>query len=282
MTEPAISASCAFHPGRPAYVQCQRCDRRVCPNCQVPAAVGVQCPACVQAARQTTPAARSAFGAPLSQGLPLVTVGLIGLCGLLFLADQVTGHRLTINLGFVPIAARTEPWRVLTGALMHAGAMHLLLNMYCLWVVGSFLEKILGRSRYLVLLLVSALGGNLLVLAWAVKLNPSWDNLLTLTVGASGAVFGAFGAMLVLGRKLGRDLTGIAVIVGINLVLSFVIVSVSWQGHVGGLVVGSAIAAVYAFAPARQRRLWAWLGGAGAFLLLLIAWFLLTSSQLVW
>ena len=238
--------------------------------------MGVQCPACLSEARRHTPAARSAFGAPLGQGLPVITIGIIGLCVVLFLADQVTGHQLTIDLGFAPWFAKAEPWRVVTGAFMHASFLHLFLNMYCLWAVGSFLEQMLGRARYVVLFFTGALGGHLAVLAWARLVDQSAFG--GITVGASGAVFGMFGASLVLGRRLGRDLTGIATVVGINLVLSFVMVRVSWQGHVGGLLTGSAIAAVYAFAPAAKRQTWAWAGGLGVAGLYLVAWLALTST----
>ncbi|MCL1898667.1 MAG: rhomboid family intramembrane serine protease [Micrococcales bacterium] len=222
--------------------------------------------------RRTTPAVRSVFGAPLGQGLPYITIGAIALNVVMWVVNQVVGASMTVDFAFWPLAARAEPWRFISGAFMHANLLHLALNMYCLWVVGSFLEQILGRARYSVLFLASALGGNMAVLAWA---QVASHDFYGLTVGASGAVFGLFGAMLVLGRKLGRELSGIATVVGLNLVLSFTIPGISWQGHVGGLLIGAALAAVYAFAPAAKRQLWAWLGGVGVFGLLVLAWLLL-------
>jgi membrane associated rhomboid family serine protease len=135
--------------------------------------------------------------------------------------------------------------------------------MYALWVVGSFLENLLGRWRFSTLYLLSAVGGSVAVLAVAdaqTGVIETVDDLMrwrTETAGASGAVFGLFGAILWVTRRLGADIRGILGVIGFNVVFSFVFSGVSWQGHLGGLVVGLALGAAFAFAPPRRQHPWA-------------------------
>jgi membrane associated rhomboid family serine protease len=211
----------------------------------------------VAQARRAMPATRSVLGAPVSRGhLPLVTLITIGLCVVAFVAQMATGGtsvergRATLELVFIPAKCLDQPWRLLSGAILHGSVLHLVLNMYALWVVGSFLEQLLGRWRLAALLVLSALGGHVGVLVSTAITGDAW---LTATLGASGAVFGLFAASLVLGRRLGGNMSGIAFVIGINLVFSFAVPGVSWQGHVGGLVVGGALAAVIAYAPKARR-----------------------------
>ena len=119
--------------------------------------------------------------------------------------------------------------------------------MWALWVIGPALERWLGRTRFIALYLLSALGGSVLVYL----LTP----INVPTLGASGAIFGLFGATLVLSRKLNFDMRWIVGLIVINLVITFVVPSISWQGHVGGLLTGAAIGAVYAYAPRANRVL---------------------------
>lgn len=253
---------CYRHPSRAAYVRCQRCGRPVCPECQIPAAVGVQCPDCVRQAVRQMPRTRSALGAPISDGAPVVTITMIGLCVIAFvaqLATGVTGGRVTQELIMAPMLAWHEPWRMITGAFLHGGVMHLLLNMYALWVVGSFMEQVLGRSRLVALYLGSALGGNAMVLIYFRLFDFTPQTGMSGTLGASGAVFGLFAATLIAGRRLGGNMSGIVAVIGINLVLSFTISGISWQGHIGGLVAGGLMALIYVHAPPSRRELVAWL-----------------------
>ncbi len=137
-------------------------------------------------------------------------------------------------------------YRLLTSAFMHYGVTHLLFNMYALFVIGPPLEKWLGRSRFIALYALSALGGSVLVYL----LSP----LNAATAGASGAVFGLFGASFVVGKRLNLDVRWVIGLIAINLAFTFVIPlmggqQISWQGHIGGLVTGAAVAAAYAYAP---------------------------------
>ena len=113
--------------------------------------------------------------------------------------------------------------------------MHILFNMLSLYWVGRAIEPVLGRWRFLTLYLVSALGGSAFIIAWCL-IQPS--EIFVSTVGASGAVFGLFGAVFVLQRLGGSDTTAILTLLGINLVYGFMVSGISWQGHIGGAIAG--------------------------------------------
>lgn len=231
-------------------MRCQRCGRPACGECQRPAAVGIHCVDCVREAARTAPQARSAFGAPLRDGRPLVTMVLIGLCVVSFvLQEVVTGGPVswgwTELLAFHPLLAETEPWRFVTAAFVHAGLWHLGINMMALWVMGQSLEQPYGRARFLALFLVPAIGGAVAVLF----LSPD----LSWVVGASGGVFGLFGALLVALRRLRRSVRPVMGILLLNAVIGFVLPNISWQAHLGGFVTGLVLGAAYAYAPKGRR-----------------------------
>lgn len=246
---------CPRHPDRVAYVRCQRCGRPTCPECQRPAAVGIHCVDCVRAATRTAPQRRTVFGAPVREGGPVVTYAILGLTIASYLLQLFLGDTWTDALIFWPYGAESEPYRFVTSALLHAtggtfGLTHILFNMYALWMLGPSLEQAFGRLRYLALYVLSVVGGHVLVLLVASPLDTSW---VTGVLGASGGIFGLFGAVLVAQRRIGGDLRGIATVLGLNLAITFLVPGISWQGHVGGLVVGTALGAVYAFAPKERR-----------------------------
>lgn len=240
---------CPRHPDRVSYVSCQRCGRPTCPECQRTAPVGVQCVDCVRQAERAMPTQRTVFGGRVRHGKPMVTMTLIALCLLVYLVDRVApGVRSA--LWFVPAFGQIEPYRFLTAAFLHGGFLHLAVNMYALWIVGSVLEPALGRWRYTVLFLLSALGGSVGVLLLASPDAVSW---ITAVVGASGAVFGLFAAIGLVLRRLGRDATQILVLLVINAVLGFVITGISWQAHLGGFITGGLLAAAFVYAPKGRR-----------------------------
>ena len=138
-------------------------------------------------------------------------------------------------------------YRLLTSAFMHYGIVHILFNMYALYVLGPPLERHLGRLRFLTLYLLSALGGSVVVYLFS-GLNAA-------TAGASGAIFGLFGATLVAARRLRLDVRSLVVLIVINLVITFTVPGISWQGHIGGLVTGALVAAAYLYAPRANRNL---------------------------
>jgi membrane associated rhomboid family serine protease len=175
---------------------------------------------------------------------------------------NVTGSRIIEQwMVFLPAFTGIEPWRLLTSAFLHGGVIHLLFNMYALWVVGSFLEQVLGRWRMAAIFLLSALGGSLACGVWA-ALGPDPQAWFTATVGASGGVFGLFGAMVWVSRRVGGDLRGILTVIVLNVIISFTIANISWQGHLGGLAVGLGLGAIYALGPPAARRMRSLVGTA--------------------
>ncbi|PFG34749.1 rhomboid family intramembrane serine protease [Sanguibacter antarcticus] len=244
---------CPRHPDRISYVRCQRCGRPACPECVVQAPVGVQCVDCVREAKAAARPARTVLGAPVRTGRPVVTLTFIGLCAVSYVLQLVVGWSdWTSRWAFAPAFGDVEPWRFLTSAFMHSDQpLHILMNMYALWIVGPDLERMLGRLRFAALYLLSALGGSVAVLLLADPTTVSW---YTGTVGASGAVFGLFGAILVVLRRIGRDARAVLVIIGLNFAIGFFVPNISWQGHLGGVVTGTILGALYAFAPPSRRR----------------------------
>jgi membrane associated rhomboid family serine protease len=216
------------------------------------AGVGHQCVECVQAGARTIRAPRTQFGGRQRSGTPVVTYALIAINVLAFIL-QVSMGGLESQLALWPrYVAEGQLYRLVTSAFLHYGATHLLLNMWALYIVGPPLEMWLGRLRFGALYALSGLGGSVLVYLLA-PLN-------TATAGASGAVFGLFGATFVVGKRLALDVRWVVAIILINLVFTFVVPAVSsqlisWQGHVGGLVTGGLVAAAYVYAPRERRNL---------------------------
>jgi len=144
--------------------------------------------------------------------------------------------------GQVHGTAHGEWYRLLTVALTHGGIFHLGFNMYALMVLGNPIEAAFGKERFLIIFFISLISGSLLSNYLAAANQPS--------VGASGAIFGLFGAMAIAGRKIGADICSIAVIVGINFALGFALGGVDWHAHLGGLI-GGALASTLLL---RQKR----------------------------
>lgn len=251
--------TCYRHPGRETGVRCSRCDRPICPDCMRPAAVGHQCPECVAAGARTVRAPRTAVGGSLRDDTSRVTLVLVGLNVLAFVAGLVLGAaELRADLGNVAgpavLPAGTlggvavgQEYRLITAAFLHAGLIHLALNMAALVVLGPPLEKLLGRLRFLTLYVLSALGGSVTAYLLAA---PN-----TLSVGASGAIFGLFGAHYVAARRLGGDAGPVLVMLAINLALTFALPFIDWRAHLGGLVTGAVVTAALVYAPRAQRGL---------------------------
>ena len=266
---------CPRHPDRVAYVRCQRCGRPACPECQRPAPVGVHCVDCVAEAARTSREGRTAFGGRVRGGRPVVTLTIIALCAVSYVL-QLAVPGWTSRWAFSPVAGAYEPWRFLTAAFLHSPGQvfHILFNMIALWMVGPYLESTLGRARFATLYLVSALGGSV----GAVLLAPATGTWLTAMVGASGAVFGMFGAVLVVLRRTGRDAGPIIGILVLNGVLGFVLPGIAWQAHLGGLVAGALLGAAYAYAPRDRRALVGWAAPVALVVVLAaVTWTMYTS-----
>jgi membrane associated rhomboid family serine protease len=253
---------CYRHPDRETGIRCTRCDRPICPECMVSASVGFQCPNCVAESHQHSPQPRTVAGGRVSRDPFLVTKILIALNIAVFVWVRAAGDRVVGDLGLTAWCghdfsgqqvcagvASGEWYRVLTSAFLHQEVAHIAFNMLSLWWIGAPLERLLGRSRYLALYLVSAIGGSAAVLL----IQPH-----AMTLGASGAIFGLFGATAVFMRRLRYDMRPILILLGLNLFFSFTWPNVSWQGHMGGLVTGTLIAIGIAYAPRERRNLVQW------------------------
>jgi membrane associated rhomboid family serine protease len=194
---------------------------------------------------------------------PVVTYAIMAVCALAYLGQLVSGGALTNAWVLSPDLIASQPWRLITSAFLHANPLHILFNLYALYIFGPVLERFLGRARYLALYLVGALGGSVgVVLVWQLYLvsggaSGRWlDGLFTpaSALGASGAVFALMGALLVLRKAIGLQLMQIALVVVINLAFGFFVRGIAWQAHLGGLAVGAAIAAVYLLTRREQQR----------------------------
>lgn len=278
-TETDAAPVCYRHPKRPTYISCQRCGRPICPDCQTQAAVGVQCPDCMAESRQSMPkrpTGRRILNALRPSGTPVVTYALIGLCVVLFGLQYLSGQALTELWVMDPRVAGSEPWRLLTSGFLHSPAftipIHLLFNMYALYAFGPTLESFLGRARFLVLFLVATVGGSVaevivyqLIIATQGAIVDATGGLIHAgqSLGASGAIFGLMGALVVGRRAIGLPLRPLLIVIGINLVLGFVIPSIAWEAHLGGFGVGAAVMAVYLATRRPEARIRQVLGVAG-------------------
>lgn len=220
------------------------------------AAVGHQCVDCVAEGARSIRPVRTQFGARESaSAVPYVTYTLMALNIIALVAvpavAAMQGIRpWDIKSEFVLWPAGVaggEYYRMFTSAFLHVDLLHLVFNMWALFVVGPPLERWLGRLRFTALYLVSALGGSVVVYLLS--------DVSSSTVGASGAVFGLFGATFVVARRLNMDVRWVVGLIAVNIVITFVVPSISWQGHLGGLVTGMLLSAAYVYAPRAQRNL---------------------------
>ncbi len=244
---------CPRHPDTVSYVTCNRCHRPVCPKCQVQAPVGVQCVDCVHEANQearrrgaSVHNRNSIF--PGAAGLT-VTWTLIAVTVVVFILQWAIPRQMILNtFAYAPILTTAEPWRMLTSGFVHSpgNLLHIGLNMYTLYIFGAALEPRMGRWRFLAVYLLSIIGGSAAVYLLA---SP-----YTLVVGASGGVFGLFGALFAWTRFRGGETRGLLILVAINLVFGFVVPGIAWQAHVGGLVVGAVMALIFDVTSHRHRQ----------------------------
>lgn len=264
---------CPRHPDRVALVSCQRCGRPTCAECQRPAAVGIQCVDCVAQQRKGTRSLVSIFGGRVAQGRPVVTITLIAICCVVWVGEKVD-PTITDRMFYAPILSGQDPWRFITAAFVHSPStpFHLLFNMYALWIVGQYIEPLLGRARLLAVYLISAFGGSVGYELLASTPHSPTDYVTgwnTPTVGASGAVFGLFVVVVVLNRHLGREIGPMIGLIVINAVIGFMVPNVAWQAHLGGAVTGGLCAGAIALLG-RQRAQLQWLALAAITVLLVV------------
>ncbi|WP_406304027.1 rhomboid family intramembrane serine protease [Streptomyces sp. NBC_00879] len=260
----AHGPSCYRHPGRETGIRCTRCERPICTECMVSASVGFQCPECVRSGSGTghAPSAtrpRTIAGGTVTADPRLLTKLLIAINLAVFLLQLSLGDRFTdqfdlIGRAFVPLlgdvegVAEGQYYRLLTSMFLHGSYIHIAFNMLSLWWIGGPLEAALGRARYLTLYVLSGLAGSALTYLLADANQPS--------LGASGAVFGLFGATAVLMRRMNYDMRPVIALLVINLIFTFnPAFNIAWQAHIGGLVGGVVVGYAMVHAPAERRAL---------------------------
>lgn len=237
---------CYEHPDRLAGAICRSCNRPICADCMVQAPVGWHCRRCVHKNARTSPVTRYR---PSNAGLPgfwetPVTLSLIAVNVVVYIVTSAT-PRFQFDLEEIGLLIYQGQWyRLISSAFVHYSIEHIGLNMLSLLIIGRLVEPVLGRWRYLALYLVSGFGGAVSVYLFT---NP-----FTQSGGASGAIFGLFGAYFILARRASANTSGILVLIGVNLAYSFAVPGISWQAHVGGLVIGMVVA--YAFSLVRRQR----------------------------
>jgi len=246
-----------------------------------PAAVGFQCPSCVKEGARSTRAGRTAYGGRRPGNAAITSQVLIALNVLVWVLILATGGRRsdliqelalrpsgTGTLNGVPYqlpdgVAQGDYWQVLTSMFSHVAVLHIGFNMLALWVLGPQLELAIGRSRFLAIYLISGLAGSAAVLWFSAPYS--------LTLGASGAIFGLMGALLVVAIKVRGDVRTLHTWIGINFVITVVFSNISWQGHLGGFIGGLLLGAVVVYAPRQRRTAWQVAGIAAVAALVLIA-----------
>ena len=217
---------------------------------------------CIKGGSETVRQPTGVFGGRVASD-SLVTWVLVGLNVAFYLVEWVypkivdylamVGLFPDSSLHQVIGVAQGQWYRLLTSAFLHEqgfsgfGPAHIIFNMWALIIVGPPLERLLGRVRYLAVYLLSALGGSVFFY-FVAPVN-------SVALGASGAIFGLFGAWFVVSRKLRVDVRAIVFLIALNLALPFVVGGIAWQAHVGGLITGGLITAAYAYAPRKNRTL---------------------------
>jgi membrane associated rhomboid family serine protease len=252
--------ACYRHPDRRAGVTCQRCDRPICPSCMHQASVGFHCPECSRSGKQKVVTARTLN----TLNRPLATQVLIGINVAVFLAGMSGGGGLNASSkfgddfglvadGFINGKAvgvgNGEWYRLITGGFLHAGVLHIAMNMFALWILGSQLERVMGAARFVVVYMSALLVGS-----FGVMLLSPHD----LTVGASGAIFGLFGYALAyqLGHRINIMQSGLGMVLLINLGFTFGVPGISIGGHLGGLAGGFVCGlVVYKLGPQLKNEL---------------------------
>jgi membrane associated rhomboid family serine protease len=243
-------ATCYRHPQRETNVSCSNCGRPICPDCMTSTPVGMRCPEC---ARQRT-RVKNPIGVPTRADAPATYV-IMALCIAAYVAELAGGGTSGLDGGgklirdyglFGPAVADGEQYRIVTSAFLHAGLIHLGLNMFVLYILGTLLEPAVGTARFVAIYAASILGGSFV----ALLLDPN-----ELTVGASGGIFGLMGAAVVVLRNRGVNPmeSGLLFWIGLNLVLTFSLSNISIGGHIGGLLGGTLAALVLYELPAMAR-----------------------------
>ena len=239
---------CYRHPDRATSLRCSRCERPICPFCSHDSPVGQRCPDCSSGRGAT----RVVTARNMSGRVTPVVLGIILISAVIYLIQR---QSLQFNIDYVhftPAVEDGEWWRVITAAFLHSrgSVLHIVFNMYALYLFGPGLERQVGSLSFAGLYLTSAAAG-----------GAAFQFLSEgAAVGASGAIFGLFGAVLIGVMPLRNTPMGAAnlrrllLLLAINLALPFLVSGIAWEAHVGGLAAGMAVMALWQRIP----------GGGGA------------------
>lgn len=248
---------CPKHRGVPAVAYCKRCNRPACADCAIQTDVGALCVDCAGgAARRAHRSAGGRLANTQFAGAPATLVLVVANVAIYVLVKIVPDLYQTLALS--PALGFVEPWRLFTSTFLHLGFFHILFNMLMLYLLGAGVERAMGTWRFLSVYLLSALGGSMAVIAWVFVSPSTWTQGV---VGASGAIYGLFGAIFVSQRRSGMSTNSILILLGINLAYGFIAPGISWQAHLGGFLAGLLASAVYLWVvdytsgPRRSQRL---------------------------
>jgi membrane associated rhomboid family serine protease len=273
---------CYRHPTVQTGVHCTRCGRPICPDCMIPASVGYQCPQCVEDARREF---RRGPGRRLgTAGITATKVLLLALLAVFVLEVAAGGpnafvagppERTLIRLGAMQpfLIANGQYWRLFTAIFLHAGLLHIAFNAYALWIFGAAIETLFGRTRFVVIFFVTGFVAS----ATSYAFGP----VQSVGVGASGAIFGVFGAFIAYNYRrrhmpqAAAQLRWALMLIVLNAALAFGFAGIDWRAHAGGLVSGFlAGLAAEGMGDRRTRRLISVAGFAAIVLigLALVVW----------
>lgn len=237
---------CYRHPDKQTALQCTRCRRPICVTCIVDAPVGYQCPEC--ASPKNSNVVNVANQSFLSK-LPIVTRTILIVCVTVFAISSLTGGDVfgARNFGMFPLSVAQGEWyRLLTATFLHAGLLHIAFNMYALFLLGPGLEYYLGTKRFTIVYLLSAIGASVA--------SYAFSDIAIISVGASGAIFGLMTATMVFGKAIRADTRQLALLLLVNFLIGAAVPGIDWRAHLGGAVIGAAVAYVMVQADVKRNK----------------------------
>lgn len=243
--DPFATATCYRHPDRLTRLACSTCGRPICVECSRDAAVGQKCPDCARPEGRHRVITAASLRSEARRTAP-VTYALIAINVIVFVIGQASGdlgNRLFVDgAQYRPLIQSGEWWRVFTAMFLHANLAHVGFNMWALFLFGPSLERRFGSVSFATLYVASGLGGGALYHLVG-RMEPA--------IGASGAIFGLFGALIAATYRQRHTAAGRAVfsqlmmLLALNLAIPLIVPNVAWEAHVGGLAAGIAIAAAW-------------------------------------